>query len=92
MATGQLVLILNRVLLFLDLFLGEKLEVFFEAHNLGFVVNQPSSEIPKSICLFSLEYDGSLYLIELLVTVKGEARKFHIDWCSNSFTIDFQKK
>ena len=75
-----------------DLFFGEKLEVVFKSHDLSLVVDQPSSEVPPSISLFSLEHNGSLGLLRLFVAVKSKARKWNFDRCSNSYTISFQKK
>ena len=81
-----------RVLFALDLFSAEKVEVVFKSHDLGLIVYQPSSEISYPVGLLSLKDNGSLGLVRILVAIKSEARKVHINWCSNSDAIDLQKK
>ncbi|MBL9116217.1 MAG: hypothetical protein JNJ83_14520 [Verrucomicrobiaceae bacterium] len=81
-----------RALFALDLFSAEEVEVALESNDLGLIVYKPSSEVYYPVGLLSLKDNGSLGLVRIFVTIKSEARKGHIDWCSYSDSIDFQKK
>lgn len=76
----------------LDLFSAEKVEVVLKSHDLGLIVYQPSSEVSYPVGLLSLKDNGSLGLVRIFVTIKSEARKGDINWCSDSDSIDLKKK